>query len=68
MAITNGVKIQKSKEGVHERKATKYPMVDQVTDVSVMIGVYASLAVLEICQNDYNVLICQHGQAVIIYP
>ena len=35
------------KEGVHTRERTRYPMVDQVTDVAVMMGVYAVLAILD---------------------
>lgn len=34
-------------EGVEERKGTKYPMEDQITDTGVMAGVYAVLVVLE---------------------
>lgn len=41
LAITNGVKISEElKEGIRERKATKYPMVDQVTDVYVSLAVF----------------------------
>ena len=50
LAVTNGVKVaEETKEGTGARKGSKYPVADQVTDVSVMIGVYAGLAVLEIC-------------------
>lgn len=49
LAITNGVKIaQEVKEGTGARKGSKYPMSDEITDVSVMIGVYAALAILEV--------------------
>ncbi len=49
LAITNGVKIaEEVKEGTGMRKGTKYPVVDELTDVSVMIGVYAVLGILEI--------------------
>lgn len=50
LAIMNGVKIaEEVKEGTDMRKRTKYPIVDELTDVSVMIGVYAVLGFLEIC-------------------
>lgn len=50
LGIMNGVKIaEEVKEGTDKRKGTKYPVVDELTDVSVMIGVYAVLGVLEIC-------------------
>ena len=50
LAITNGVKVlEEVKEGIHGRKGSKYPIVDQITDVSVMIGVYVVLGILEIC-------------------
>ena len=50
LAITNGVKVsQEVKEGINTRKGSKYPIVDQVTDISVMIGVYVALGILEIC-------------------
>lgn len=49
LAVTNSVKIvQEVKEGTAARKGSKYPVVDQLTDVSVMVGVYAVLAMLEI--------------------
>ena len=48
-AVTNGVKIaEETKEGTGARKGSKYPVADQITDVSVMIGVYAVLAFLEV--------------------
>ena len=48
LAVTNGVKVaEEKKEGVNTRKGSKYPVADEVTDVSVMIGVYAVLAILE---------------------
>ena len=50
LAIANGVKVaEERKEGLIARKGSKYPVVDEVTDVSVMIGVYAVLAIMEIC-------------------
>ena len=49
LAVTNGVKVgEEKKEGLGARKGSKYPVSDEVTDVSVMIGVYAVLALLEI--------------------
>ncbi|MCJ1470034.1 hypothetical protein MMC07_008679 [Pseudocyphellaria aurata] len=49
LAVTNSVKLsQEIKEGIDTRKGTKYPMVDEITDVSVMIGVYVALGILEI--------------------
>ena len=48
LAITNGVKIaEEVKEGIDQRKGTKYPESDEIIDVAVMVGVYAALAVLE---------------------
>lgn len=53
LAVTNSVKLsQEIKEGINNRKGTKYPVVDEITDVSVMIGVYVALGILEICLND----------------
>ena len=52
LAVTNGVKIaQETKEGTGARKGSKYPVADEITDVSVMIGVYAVLAFLEVILN-----------------
>ena len=49
LAVTNGIKIaEEVKEGTNERKGTKYPVMDELTDVSVMIGVYVVLGVLEV--------------------
>ncbi|KAI4208653.1 MAG: hypothetical protein LQ349_009685, partial [Xanthoria aureola] len=49
LAVTNGVKIaEETKEGTAARKGSKYPVADEITDVAVMIGVYAVLASLEI--------------------
>ncbi len=48
LAVTNGVKVaEETKEGTGARKGSKYPESDEITDVSVMIGVYAVLAILE---------------------
>lgn len=48
LAATNSVKIaQEVKEGIDSRKGSKYPVVDELTDVSVMVGVYAVLAFIE---------------------
>ena len=50
LAVTNGVKVaEETKEGTDARKGSKYPIADEITDVSVMIGVYAILALLEVC-------------------
>ena len=49
LAIMRSVKVAgEVKEGVNTRKATKYPVVDELTDVSVMVGVYAVLGILEV--------------------
>jgi len=49
LAVTNGVKIaEEVKEGTGARKGSKYPVADEITDVAVMIGVYAALAILEV--------------------
>lgn len=48
LAVTNGVKIaEEVKEGTQQRKGSKYPESDEITDVAVMVGVYAALATLE---------------------
>ena len=48
LAIINGVKVaEESKEGTGARKGSKYPVADEMTDVSVMIGVYAVLFLLD---------------------
>lgn len=50
LAVANGVKLTgELKEGIKERKGTKYPMIDQITDIAVIIGVFVVLAVLEVC-------------------
>lgn len=50
LAITNNVKLSgELKEGINSRKGTKYPMIDQITDIAVMIGVFVVLGVLEVC-------------------
>ena len=49
LAVTNGVKVAgETKEGTGARKGSKYPVSDEITDVSVMIGVYAVLTLLEV--------------------
>jgi len=35
-------------EGINGRKGSKYPVADQVTDVSVITGVYLMIAILEV--------------------
>ena len=48
LAATNSVKIaQEVKEGTDARKGSKYPVVDQLTDVAVMVGVYTMLVLIE---------------------
>lgn len=50
LAVANGVKLSgELKEGIRSREGTKYPMIDQITDVAVMIGVFVVLGVLEVC-------------------
>lgn len=50
LAVATGVKLSgELKEGIYSRKGTKYPMIDQITDVAVMIGVFVVLGVLEVC-------------------
>ena len=49
LAVTNGVKVaEEVNEGTGRRKGTKYPESDEIIDVSVMIGVYVALMVLEV--------------------
>ena len=49
LGVMNAVKVATEiKEGIGERKNTAYPMVDEVTDVTVIIGVCIVLAGLEI--------------------
>lgn len=45
-----------SKEGDAGRKGSKYPVGDQVTDVAVMAGVYAVIAVLEVVLGFWRAL------------
>lgn len=50
LAVANSVKLsQEVQEGIDNRKGSKYPVVDEITDVSVMIGVYIVLGIFEIC-------------------
>ncbi|KAL9576874.1 MAG: hypothetical protein Q9212_006747 [Teloschistes hypoglaucus] len=52
LTVTNGVKLaEESKEGTGARKGSKYPVADEITDVSVMVGVYAVLTILETVLN-----------------
>ncbi|KAI4252447.1 MAG: hypothetical protein LQ352_004295 [Teloschistes flavicans] len=49
LAVANGVKVaEEVKEGAGTRKGSKYPEADEITDVAVMVGVYAVLMVLEV--------------------
>ena len=45
-----------SKEGIHSRKGSKYPLSDQVIDVAVMAGVYAVVAILEVVLGFWRAL------------
>ncbi|KUJ12568.1 uncharacterized protein LY89DRAFT_623752 [Mollisia scopiformis] len=45
-----------SKEGINGRKGSKYPISDQVTDVAVMAGVYAVIAILELMLGFWRAL------------
>ncbi|KAH8684478.1 hypothetical protein BGZ60DRAFT_466906 [Tricladium varicosporioides] len=46
--VVNAVKVAGlSQEGINVRKGTKYPNSDQVTDVAVIAGIYAVVAILE---------------------
>ena len=48
LAVTSIVKIiQEVKEGLDARKGSKYPVVDELTDVAVMVGLYAVLGAIE---------------------
>ena len=56
LVITNGVKIaEETKEGSGARKGSKYPVADEITDVAVMMGVYAILAVLEMTLSVWKI-------------
>ena len=49
LAVTNSVKVaEEAKEGTGARKGSGYPMSEQLAEVSVMVGVYTILALLEI--------------------
>ncbi len=49
LAIMNSIKIaEEVKEGLDTRKGSKYPESDEIIDVSVMVGVYVALGILEI--------------------
>jgi len=43
-------------EGMGGRKGTKYPIVDQVTDIAVIAGVYVILTILEALLGFWDVL------------
>jgi len=51
-----------SKEGIHGRKGSKYPISDQVIDVAVMAGVYAVVAILELVLGLWRALRRARGQ------
>lgn len=42
-------------EGINGRKGSKYPIVDQVTDVAVIAGVYLVIAILEVVLSFWRV-------------
>lgn len=45
-----------SNEGINGRKGTKYPISDQVIDISVMAGVYAAISILELVLGFWRAL------------
>lgn len=50
LAVANVFKLTgELKEGIKEREGTKYPMIDQITDIAVIILVFVVLAMLEVC-------------------
>lgn len=51
-----------SKEGIHARKGSKYPISDQIIDVAVMAGVYAVVAILELVLGLWRALRRARGQ------
>lgn len=49
LIATNAVRlVEMVKEGVGMRRGTAYPIVDQITDVGVYVGVYFVLGILEL--------------------
>jgi len=55
--VVNSIKVVGLvKEGIDGRKGTKYPIVDQVTDIAVMAGVYVILAILEMLLGFWRAL------------
>ena len=58
LAVANGVKVaEESKEqrglGGQQRKGSEYMVVDEITDVAVMVGVYTALGILEAFLDPY---------------
>lgn len=58
LAAMNGVKVAeevKELDGVggRQRKGGKYMVVDELTDVGVLVGVYIALGILEGCLDPY---------------
>jgi len=58
LAATNGIKVaEEAREldglGGKQRKGSKYMVVDELTDVGVMVGVYIALGILEASLDPY---------------
>lgn len=58
LAVINGIKVAEEVEeldgvGGRQRKGGKYMVVDELTDVVVMVGVYIVLGILEACLDPY---------------
>ena len=58
LAVANSVKIAEEAKELHglggqQRKGSKYMVVDEVTDVGVMVGVYTVLGILEAFLDPY---------------
>lgn len=61
--IVNAVKVAGlSQEGINVRKGTKYPNSDQITDVAVVAGIYAVVAILECILGFWRALRRARGQ------
>lgn len=48
MCVVKVVGLNREETRGERRRGTKYPVSDQITDVAVMAGLYAALAVLEV--------------------
>lgn len=58
LTVTNGIKVAEEVReldglGERQRKGSKYMVVDELTDVGVIVGVYVALGVLEACLDPY---------------